>query len=525
VEQHDQAGGTFHTFIDKGYEFDVGVHYIGDVGGSTLTKTLWDQLADGQMEFARMDEEYDVCSIGLGDENRKYPVISGESDYKALLKKQFPEEEGAIEGFFDLLREVNEGSMYGILLKILPLWVSWLLAKTGVIGLFCKSYSAKFAKQSTLQHVRNLTSNKDLQTVFTYCFGNMGVTPDKSGFPMQAAISNHYLKMGGYYPVGGASEFTLNLIPVIERAGGKVLVRATVEEILFEGGAAVGVRVRKGSTDIVDDIRAKCVISDTGILNTFNKLIPPHIGDGSFFRELAKDLKPSCGSICVFVGFNASNEELGLRAQNTWAYVNNDGAGDLIDGYMNTEGKEAVMSKEPPLLFLSFPSTKDPNWKNHPGRENKSTAALITMSNYEWYKEYAGTSLHKRGDDYEEFKAALGDALVEFACKLYPKIRHHIDYVEVATPMTNNYYLGQLNGELYGLEHDMARFDAWTQARLRPKTDVPGLFMTGQDILSCGVTGAAYAGVLTASAVLERNVIKDLMAIKGKIKSKNKKAL
>ena len=95
-----------------------------------------------------------------------------------------------------------------------------------------------------------------------------------------------------------------------------------------------------------------------GILNTFNKLIPPHIGDGSFFRELAKDLKPSCGSICVFVGFNASNEELGLRAQNTWAYVNNDGAGYLIDGYMNTEGKEAVMSKEPPLLFLSFPSTK-----------------------------------------------------------------------------------------------------------------------------------------------------------------------
>ena len=44
VEQHDQAGGTFHTFIDKGYEFDVGVHYIGDVGGSTLTKTLWDQV-------------------------------------------------------------------------------------------------------------------------------------------------------------------------------------------------------------------------------------------------------------------------------------------------------------------------------------------------------------------------------------------------------------------------------------------------------------------------------------------------
>ena len=86
--------------------------------------------------------------------------------------------------------------------------------------------------------------------------------------------------------------------------------------------------------------------------------------------------------------------------------------------------------------------------------------------------------------------------------------------------------MAQLNGEVYGLEHDMARFDAWTQARLRPKTDVPGLFLTGQDILSAGVTGAAYAGVLTASAVLERNVLNDLMDIKGRIKRKNtKKAL
>ena len=29
LEQHDQAGGCCHTFLDKGYEFDVGVHYVG----------------------------------------------------------------------------------------------------------------------------------------------------------------------------------------------------------------------------------------------------------------------------------------------------------------------------------------------------------------------------------------------------------------------------------------------------------------------------------------------------------------
>ena len=29
LEQHDVAGGTTHTFKDRGVEFDSGLHYIG----------------------------------------------------------------------------------------------------------------------------------------------------------------------------------------------------------------------------------------------------------------------------------------------------------------------------------------------------------------------------------------------------------------------------------------------------------------------------------------------------------------
>lgn len=38
---------------------------------------------------------------------------------------------------------------------------------------------------------------------------------------------------GGAYPVGGASEIAFHIIPVIEAAGGKVLVRAEVNECFF----------------------------------------------------------------------------------------------------------------------------------------------------------------------------------------------------------------------------------------------------------------------------------------------------
>merc|ERR1719211_311044 len=64
LEQHDQAGGCCHTFIDKGYEFDVGIHYIGQLGHTNLNKTFVDQICDGQLEWNRLHEDYDVVSIG-----------------------------------------------------------------------------------------------------------------------------------------------------------------------------------------------------------------------------------------------------------------------------------------------------------------------------------------------------------------------------------------------------------------------------------------------------------------------------
>ena len=48
---------------------------------------------------------------------------------------------------------------------------------------------------------------------------------------MQAAINNHYM-WSAHYPVGGASELVIHMIPAIEGPGGRVLVRAPVSDIL-----------------------------------------------------------------------------------------------------------------------------------------------------------------------------------------------------------------------------------------------------------------------------------------------------
>jgi hypothetical protein len=46
------------------------------------------------------------------------------------------------------------------------------------------------------------------------------------------------------------------------------------------------------------------------------------------------------------------------------------------------------------------------------------------------------------------FKAFNGKFQV---CQMFPAIRHHIDYIEIGTPVSNKYYLAQPHGEIYGL--------------------------------------------------------------------------
>ena len=57
------------------------------------------------------------------------------------------------------------------------------------------------------------------------------------------------------------------------------------------------------------------------------------------------------------------------------------------------------------------------------------------------------------------------------------------------SPATNSYYLAQPHGEIYGLDHSMERFQPGMLAKLRPETDIPGLFLSGQDVFIAGFMG------------------------------------
>jgi hypothetical protein len=35
--------------LQAGYEFDVGIHYVGGMNGASITRTLCDQITEGQL--------------------------------------------------------------------------------------------------------------------------------------------------------------------------------------------------------------------------------------------------------------------------------------------------------------------------------------------------------------------------------------------------------------------------------------------------------------------------------------------
>ena len=134
----------------------------------------------------------------------------------------------------------------------------------------------------------------------------------------------------------------------------------------------------------------------------------------------------------------------------------------------------------------------------------------MTMAKYEWFEEWKDTKFKKRGKDYDSFKKMFEDRILEEGLyKYYPQTKGKVKFTEVGTPLTFNFYIGSVKGEVYGADAIPQRFQP--NDLLRPKTSIDNFYLTGQDITTLGFTGAMMAGILTASEILGYGTIPDMI--------------
>ncbi len=478
LERHYTAGGFTHVFRRGDYEWDVGIHYIGEVHRpESLLASVFRYLTDDKLEWADMGAVYD--RIVFGEE--RFELHAGVDAFSRHLCEQFPSaaDRRAIDRYVRLIRETSRAYRSYAMEKALPAPVSRLAG-----GLLRRRF-LRFGGRTTRDVLDGLTDNPKLKGVLTGQYGDYGLPPGQSAFGMHALLAGHYMR-GAAFPVGGSSRIAETIAAVIDSAGGVILTKAEVERILIEKSTAVGVKMTDGR-----ELRAPLVISSAGVANTFGRLIARDDRERLGLAGLQDRVDPSWAHVGLYLGFRQTAEELGLQKANYWIYPEGG-----FDHDANVRAYLADPEREFPVVYISFPSAKDPDWESrYPGR---ATIDVITLAPYEWFARWEGTRWHRRGQDYEAFKQRLTDRLLDVLYRYEPQLRGKLDHCEMSTPLSTRHFVNYSRGEIYGLAHSPQRF---AQRFLRPKTPVRRLWLTGQDITTAGIAGAAASGLLTLSAV------------------------
>jgi all-trans-retinol 13,14-reductase len=471
LERHFRVGGFSHTFHRKGFDFDVGVHYVGDLERRRSNlRRISDFVTEGRLEWAPLDPVYDILIYP----DARYELASGPAAFKQSLLGYFPGEAAALNRYLELVQQSS---------------TAYFVDRMTGTGL--PAAVQDLARRTTKDVLLDLTSDHRLISVLTGQWGNYGDPPGQSSFLNHAQVVKHYLQ-GAAYPVGGAGRIAASVVPLIESRGGTVLVNAEVTAILTDEGRATGVRLVDGT-----ELRARAVVSNAGARNTMLRLLPP--GAAPIGQAEMASVRPSASHSCLYVGLSDSDAAFAFPRANLWAFPTYDHDENMARYFADPD--------EPlPLVYISFASAKDPEWAaRRPGR---STIQVITATPFSSVARWKEARWKRRGAEYEAFKASLAARLLDALYTHVPGVRGKVAYSELSTPLSTVHFTNYAEGEIYGIEHTPHRLSLRS---LRPRTEVPQLYMTGQDVWAAGVGSAMLSGMHAASEVLGRNLFKDMV--------------
>ena len=467
-ERHWRAGGFTHDFARPGgWRWDVGLHYIGaEAARPGLAADVFRVTTGGTLEWIRMPDPFERL-VFPGFE---FAVQPTEDRFAEDLCAEFPAERNAIRAY---LRDVKRAASLSLALALRGTTPAPIAAAVRL--LFARR--ARLGRRTTREVLEARFRDARLRAVLGARWLDHGLPPSLGAFFTHAVITAHYFN-GAYYPAGGAGEIAKGAKRVIAAAGGAVRVRTPVEQVLVRGGRAAGVRLADG-----EELSAPVVISDAGARATFLRLLPPDVPIP--FRGAIERAGRGMAHVSLYLGLSGSPASLGVRGENFWIH-------DELDQDAPWRRRGEVLQGRISCVYLSFPSLKDPRAKAH-------TAEVLAAVDAADFARWAGTAWKKRGADYEALKERISDALLDVVEQRLPGFRALVAYRELSTPLSTEHFTGHPGGEIYGIPFTPDQLDAPFR---RPRTPVPGLFLTGADSQVLGITGGAMAGLTTAAAIL-----------------------
>ncbi len=471
LEQYQTLGGLTHSFSMEGFTWDAGIHYLNCVAPEDRERHMLDWLSDTPIEFTSMGSIYDNLHIGdAAPLSLSRPYEAQERD----LKDRFPGEARAIEAWIAALKEGRQASFTATSTRAMPEIIGSAMKwwHSHAIDLWCK--------RTTQEVIDEITDNPDLAAAFAAQWFDHGGRPSKASFAMHALITGSYLESGAWYPSGGGASFAEHILPTITKAGGEARADTRVETLVIDNGRAVGVRTAEG-----EEIRAKFVISNIGARETVNSLLPEGSGHQDWIEEI-NALPHSVAHFSLFMGFEGDIEGAGATRSNHWIYP-----GGKVD-VVWTDAPD----NPPQGMFVSFASLKDS--AHDPGPSRKYAGEIVAWTDWSVVERWARLEPSARGEDYREFKEKVEDILFAQFETYFPDLAKLVVFRNLSTPLSTEAITGHHHGGFYGIDVTPKRV---LSDALQAKTPVPGLILSGQDVLTPGIPGALWGGIFAAASI------------------------
>lgn len=298
--------------------------------------------------------------------------------------------------------------------------------------------------QSVDQYLKRFFKDPRVRLAFCFQSKYLGMSPFRcpSLFSILSFLEYEY---GVYHPIGGCAAVTQAMARVANKLGVEILLNTPVQEILFQGKRAVGVRTEGGVH------RSGAVVVNADFARAAERMIPDHLRKRWTDRKLAKK-KFSCSTFMLYLGIEGKFslphhtihiaedyernlkdiEERHVLSDDTSFYVQN---ASVTDSTLAPKGHSA--------LYVLAPVTHQ-----HP--------------NVDWAKER------------ERYRALL---LKKIARAGYVDIERQIRFERVITPADWDTSYQIHKGATFNLAHSLDQM-----LHLRPRNrfeDVDGVYLVG----------------------------------------------
>ncbi|HEX9512899.1 MAG TPA: NAD(P)/FAD-dependent oxidoreductase [Puia sp.] len=460
LEKNKQVGGCLQTYVRDRVIFDSGVHYLGGLSAGQNLYQIFKYLDIlDRLKLQKMDEDAFDKILFEGDD-KEYVFAQGYDNFINRLLADFPEEEQALHAYCDKIKEVcSKFPLYNLRSG------GDEHEKAGALEIDTKGF------------IDSITTNRVLREVLAGNNPLYAGMPDKTPFYVHALIINSYIE-SSYKCIDGGSQIAKYLSRSIRNKGGVILRNCEVKKIIVEDGKASCVELADGSR-----MHADHFISNVHPVKTLEMTETDLIK--KVYRNRLKSLENSIGCFTLNIVFKKDSFKYSKHNY----YVYNEGCVWKTDAYTQENW---------PLGYAAFfgASSKSPEYADG--------MTVLAYMKYEEVQQWEQTHntvsrVEDRGETYESFKARKAEILLDYMERKFPRLRDHIKAYYTATPLSYRDYIGTEDGSLYGIAKD---YKDSLKTFISPRTKLPNLFFTGQNLNLHGVLGAAMSGIVTTNALL-----------------------